>query len=179
MQKKWIRILQTIFHIYSEAQYIGVLSDEAKLEQLKDAKVQKAASEFENLPLTIGTELSIVPEIVFTAETDDEIVLGKLQEMLSVEAEAVSITVDGELALYVNDMDTYDEVIQELKLQSVTEQELNEFEARKASTEILPALKENETRITDIIINGDIQAEPVISKLLDNIMTVDEAVTLS
>ena len=50
--------------------------------------------------------------------------------MLSVEAEAVGISVDGELAFYVNDQTAYDEVIRKLKLQSVTEKELNEFEAR-------------------------------------------------
>ena len=46
----------------------------------------------------------MIPERVFTAGTDDELVLGKLQDMLSVEAEAIGISIDGELALYVNDM---------------------------------------------------------------------------
>ena len=72
----------------------------------------------------------MIPERVFTAETDDDIVLEKLQEMLSVEAEAIGVSIDGELAFYVNDMATYNEVIRKLKLQSVTEKELNEFEAR-------------------------------------------------
>ena len=122
--------LSTIFHIYSEGEYVGVISDEEKLEQLKEEELQKAASEFENLPLTIGTDLSVIPERVFTAETDDEPVLEKLQDMLSVEAEAIGVIIDGELAFYVNDMAAYDEVIRKLKLQSVTEKKLNEFEAR-------------------------------------------------
>ena len=120
--------------------------------------MEKAASEFENLPLTIGTDLSVIPERVFTAETDDDIVLEKLHEMLSVEAEAIGVSIDGELAFYVNDMATYDEVIRELKLQSVTEKELNEFEARTASSEPIPPLKENETRIINIFMSGEIQA---------------------
>ena len=41
--------LQTIFHIYSDGEYIGVLSDEKKLEQLKEDKLNEAASEFEKL----------------------------------------------------------------------------------------------------------------------------------
>ena len=36
---------------------------------------------------------------------------------------------------------TYDEVIRELKLQSVSEKELNEFEARKASSESYTPIK--------------------------------------
>ena len=152
--------LSTIFHIYSKGEYVGVISDEEKLEKLKKEELQKAASEFENLPLTIGTDLSVIPERVFTAETDDSIVFEKLHEMLSVEAEAIGVSIDGELAFYVNDMATYDEVIRKLKLQSVTEKELNEFEARTASSETVPPLKVDETRIANILISGEIQAVP-------------------
>jgi murein DD-endopeptidase MepM/ murein hydrolase activator NlpD len=152
--------LLTIFHIYSKGEYVGVISDEKKLEELKKEELQKAASEFKNLPLTIGTDLSVIPERVFTAETDDDNVLEKLHEMLSVEAEAIGVSIDGELAFHVNDMDAYDEVIRKLKLQSVTEKELNEFEARTASSESIPPLTEGETRIANILISGEIQAVP-------------------
>ncbi|WP_318616556.1 peptidoglycan DD-metalloendopeptidase family protein [Sporosarcina sp. YIM B06819] len=169
--------LLTIFHIYSDGEYVGVLSDEKKLEQLKAEELQKAASEFENLPLTIATDLSVIPERVFTAEVDDEIVLEKLHDMLSVEAEAVSIIIDGEPAFYVNDMAAYDEVIRKLKLQSVTEKELNEFEARTKSSESIPALKDNETRIANILMSSEIQ--PVADKTAPNeVRTVEEAVVL-
>ncbi|MEK5040644.1 peptidoglycan DD-metalloendopeptidase family protein [Sporosarcina sp. FSL K6-3457] len=169
--------LLTIFHIYSDGEYVGVLSDEAKLEQLKEEELQKAASEFENLPLTIGTDLSVIPERVFTVGVDDEIVLEKLHDMLSVEAEAIALTIDGELAFYVNDMATYDEVIRELKLQSVTEKELNEFEARTKSSESIPALQDNETRIANIVMSSDIQAEAG-KTLPTEVRNIEEAVTL-
>ena len=74
--------LLTIFHIYSKGEYVGVIADQEKLEELKEEELQKAASEFENLPLTIGTDLSVIPERVFTAETDDDIVLEKLQDAI-------------------------------------------------------------------------------------------------
>ena len=79
--------------------------------------------------------------------------------MLSVEAEAIGVSIDGELAFYVNDMTTYNEVIRKLKLQSVSEKKLNEFEARTASTEPIPPLKEDETRIVNILISGEITGE--------------------
>ncbi|WP_203248290.1 peptidoglycan DD-metalloendopeptidase family protein [Sporosarcina beigongshangi] len=169
--------LATIFHIYSNGAYIGVLSDEEKLERLKEEELQKAASEFENLPLTIGTDLSVIPERVFTVGADDNTVLEKLQGMLSVEAEAIAITIDEELAFYVNDMAAYDEVIRKLKLQSVTEKELNEFEARTKSSESIPALQENETRIANILMSGEIRAEA--SKTAPSeVRNIEEAVTL-
>lgn len=152
--------LSTIFHIYSKGEYVGVITDQEKLEELKEEELQKAASKFKDFPLTIGTDLSVIPERVFTAETDDDTVLEKLHGMLSVEAEAIGVSINEELAFYVNDMATYNEVIRNLKLQSVSEKKLREFEARTTSTEPIPALKEDETRIVNILISGEMQAVP-------------------
>lgn len=167
----------TIFHIYSEGEYIGGISDETKLDQLKEEELKKAASEFEDFPLTIGTDLSIVPERVFAIATDDEVVLGKLQDMLSVEAEAIGMKIDDELALYVKDRVDYDEVIQKLKLKSVTEKELVEFEDYESSTTSIPPLEENETRIVNIMMSADVQSVPE-QVAPEEVLTVDEAVTL-
>jgi murein DD-endopeptidase MepM/ murein hydrolase activator NlpD len=152
--------LSAIFHIYSKGEYVGVIADQEKLEEMKEEELQKAAAEFKDLPLTIGTDLSVIQERVFTAETDDDSVLEKLQGMLSVEAEAIGVSIDEELAFYVNDMDTYNEMIRKLKLQSVSEKKLNEFEARSVSSEPIPPLKEDETRIVNILFSGEIQAVP-------------------
>lgn len=152
--------LLTIFHIYSKGEYVGVIADQEKLEELKKDELEKAASKFKSLPLTIGTDLSVIPERVFTAQTDDDIVLEKLDGMLSVEAKAVGVLIDGEPAFYVKDMNTYNEVIRMLKLQFVSEEKLNEFEARTASSEQIPPLKEDETRIVNILISGEMKAVP-------------------
>ncbi|MER2089201.1 MAG: M23 family metallopeptidase, partial [Sporosarcina sp.] len=125
----------------------------------------------------IGTDLSVIPERVFTEATEDGVVLEKVHEMLSVEAEAVGVAIDGELAFYVNDMDTYYEMMRKLKLQSVTNKELTEFEASKSSSESIPPLKENETRIMDIVISSDIQA--IDGKTSpEEVRTAEEAIAL-
>ena len=168
----------TLFHIYSEGEYIGGLSDETKLNQLKEDKLKKAESEFEDLPLTIGTDLSIVPERVFTIEgTDDDEVLEKLQDMLTVESEAVGINIDGKRVLHVRDQVAYDEVLRELKLQAVTEQELIEYEKFEATSKSIPPLKENQTRLVKIMMSTDIEttADQVAPK---EVLTVDQAIKL-
>lgn len=168
---------QTVFHVYSDSKYVGMVSDEKRIEQLKQEELEKAASEYTDLPLTIGTELSVVPERVFSAGTDDEEVLGKLQDMLTVEAEAIGIQIDEETALYVKDMADFEEVIQELTLQTVTEEELAKFEARQQSTESLPPLKENETRLATIQFSADIQ--PTEGQTTpEEVRSVEEAMTL-
>lgn len=168
--------LLTIFHVYSNGDYIGVLSDEAKLEQLKEDKLKEAASTFKNYTLTIGADLSIVPERVFTASEEDKLVLDKLQETLAVEAEAIGMNINGKPVLYVNNMAEYDEVIRQLKLQAVTEEELNQYEAQKASSTSLPPLKEDETRLIEILLSEEVKAVKEQVAPTD-ILTVDEAIT--
>ncbi|MFC5601679.1 peptidoglycan DD-metalloendopeptidase family protein [Sporosarcina koreensis] len=169
--------IHTVYHVYSDSKYVGMLSDEKKIEQLKQEKLEKAASEYEGLPLTIGTELSVVPEKVFSVGTDDEQVLGKLQDMLTVEAEAIGVQIGEETAFFVKDMADYEEVIQELTLQTVTEQELAEFKARQQSTEPIPPLKENETRLAAIKFSAEIQATEG-QTAPDEVRSVQEAMTL-
>lgn len=169
--------LSTIYHIYSQEDYIGSLSDESKLEQVKEEKLEQTASEFEDLPLSIKENYSVVPERVFTIGTDDEAVLEELGDLVTVEAEAVAVMVDGEPALYVQDQEAYEEVIRELKLQSVTETELADFEARAKATTPIPPLKEDETRVIDIFMSADIEAKDGKTEPQD-ILSVEEALIL-
>ncbi|WP_172370288.1 M23 family metallopeptidase [Sporosarcina jiandibaonis] len=166
--------IQTIYHVYWKGEHIGGLSDKTKLDELKSLKLDKAAKEFEDLSLKISTDLSIVPERVFEIGIEDAVVIEKLQKLVSVEAEAVGIEVDGERQLNVKDKTAYDEVIRALKLQTVTEQELIDFEK---STKDIPPLKENETRITKIVMNADLNAIKAVVPPKE-VMTVDEAVKL-
>ena len=82
------------------------LSDEKKLEQLKEEELKKAASEFEYYS-HYGSELnlSVVPERVFTAETDDEPFSRNFKICYPLKRKQSVFHVDGEMALYVNDHD--------------------------------------------------------------------------
>ena len=151
--------LATVYHVYSSGEYVGSLSDEEKLEQLKESAVKKAATQYSNFELSADANLSVIPERVFTSLTNDEDVLDKLQTMLTVEAEAIAVIIDGETVFYVKDMSAYKEVVHRLKLQSVSEAQLNALEATSVSAQPLPVLKEGETRLVDIMISGDMKAE--------------------
>ncbi|AOV06372.1 M23 family metallopeptidase [Sporosarcina ureilytica] len=169
--------LQTIYHVYSNDEYIGLLSDKEKLEQLKENIVKERSSQFEDFTLTIGNNLSIIPEKVFSANINDDSILDRLQKTLAVEAEAMGIQVDDEVALYVKDEASYESVIRELKLQTVSEQELDEYEAANKSNSSLPPLKENETRIVDIILSSELQ--PISGTVApEEVLTIAEALEL-
>ncbi|MHA6260962.1 peptidoglycan DD-metalloendopeptidase family protein [Sporosarcina sp. CAU 1771] len=168
--------LLTIYHVYSNGEYIGALSDESTLEQLKEEKLNEAKTEYVDYTLTIGTDLSIIPERVFTTGHNDDLVVEKLEESLVVEAKAIGMNIGGEQVLYVNNMTDYDDVLRQLKLKSVTEEELQTYETQKASTDSLPPLVENETRLVEILFSEEV--EPVEGQAPPtDILTVDEAIT--
>jgi murein DD-endopeptidase MepM/ murein hydrolase activator NlpD len=169
------KLFQKIFHIYASGEYVGAVSEERAIQDMIDKKVAETSSQFESLKMSDGTNLSIIPEHVFFTETNDTETLDKLDELLVVTADAFALSVNDEIAVYVKDLEAYHEVIRKLKLQSVTEKELNELEARKDSTDSLPPLNINETRILKIDIKESIsgvtkQAKP------EHILTVEQAV---
>ncbi|GKV57709.1 peptidase M23 [Sporosarcina sp. NCCP-2222] len=169
--------LHTVYHVYTNGTYVGIIEDKEKLDQLKEAKIKEVAADFGNLPLTIGTELSIVPEKVFTAGTEEQAVFDKLEDVLTVQSEAVGVQIGGKTAFYVKDKQAYDEVLRQLKLQSVTEAELAAYEARTSSEQPIPALKEDETRISEIVFSSDVQPMDGLADPED-VLSVNKALKL-
>jgi murein DD-endopeptidase MepM/ murein hydrolase activator NlpD len=167
--------LQKIFHIYASGEYIGAVSNENVVKDIVEEKIAETSSQYDDLRLNEGLKISIISEQVFNLETNDTETIEKLGELVTVAADAFALSVNDEIAVYVKDLNSYHEVIRKLKLQSVSEKELTELEARKGSIDSLPPLKEDETRILDVVLKESVsgvtqQAKP------EEIMTVDEAV---
>ena len=153
--------LKEIYHIYSDGKYVGALSDQTEMEIMMNQKVEDLRSQYKDFSLKAGSNLSIVPEQVFTASTNDEATLQKLDELIEVNAKAFALSVNDEMAVYVKDLDAYQEAVHKLKLHFVSEEELKALETRKDSTEALPELKENETRIAELILKEKVSGVTV------------------
>ncbi|WP_391205994.1 peptidoglycan DD-metalloendopeptidase family protein [Psychrobacillus sp. L4] len=169
--------LKEIYHIYANGHYVGSLSDKKEIQKIIERKEQATSIQYEDLSIKAGSNLSIVPEQVFTQSTNDEATLKKLDKIIEVEATAFALSINDEMAVYVKDLSAYQEVIRKLKLHFVTEEELNELDARKGSHESLPELKENETRIADINLKEKVSGVTVSVKP-KKIVTPDDAVKL-
>lgn len=167
--------LQKIFHIYASGEYVGSISDKSKVIELVEAKINQASSQYNELNLRNGSDISFISEQVFTNETKDEKTLEKLDELVTVTAEAFALSVNDEIAVYVNDIDSYHEVVRKLKLQSVSEAQLTKLEARKDSIDSLPPLKENETRILEVNLKERVSGSTKLTKP-ELIFTTEEAV---
>ncbi len=166
---------QTIHHVYLDDEYIGLVADEEKLEQLQAEKIEEAKKEYAEYSLAIQESLSIVPERVFSVKADDESVLTQLDQELAVETEGIGVQVNDEIALHVKDEESYEEVIKAFTLQSVSEEELVAYEAAQEEDTEFHELAEGETRIAKMIFSADM--EPITEKIKpEEILTVSEAV---
>ncbi|PLR78287.1 peptidase M23 [Bacillus sp. V3-13] len=172
--------LTTVYYVYFGDQYIGTVTDKHVVQKLINEKLTAAKELNSNLDLTIGDDLTYIPEQVFRtkANANNEEVLKKLETELTVGAEATALVIDGQQIAYVKDKSTAEAVIKQLKLQYVTEEQLKELEGRAAADpNSLPPLKENETRILDVQLTKEVSFSEA-KTTPNNILSVDEAVAL-
>lgn len=167
--------LATIYHMYTEGQYIGAISDKTKVDQLIKEKIEASKSQFDGLSLTAGNNFSYVEEKVFTPATDDAATLQQVEDLIDVNANAFAISINDEVAAYVKDLDAYNEVMRKVKLSYISEEQLNFLEARKNATDTLPELKAGETRITDLVIKETVFGASMVAEP-EEVLSVEEAV---
>ncbi|QCR34311.1 M23 family metallopeptidase [Lysinibacillus sp. SGAir0095] len=149
---------EKIYHVYVGDTYVGAVSNEVAVTEIIETKEQEAKAIYQDYVFDGDSSVTLIPEQVFSYETDDANTIAKLNEEMIVEAESYALQIDGQPVLYLKDQAAYEETIRLLKLQYVTAEELQKYEAN-ASIETLPALKADETRIKEIklveAISGD------------------------
>lgn len=141
--------IEKIYHVYVGDTYIGIVSDEEAVNKIIETKEQQAKALYKDFQIDASSNVTLIPEQVFSSQTDDSETLAKLDKEMVVEAESYALQINGQPVIYLKDQADYEATIRLLKLQYVTEQQLKQFEAN-ASLGTLPALKANETRIKEI-----------------------------
>ncbi|QED49925.1 M23 family metallopeptidase [Cytobacillus dafuensis] len=172
--------LTTVYYVYVDDQYIGTVTDKSKIESLIDQKVEEEQSLYQNLNLSLNSEVSFIPEQVFHANSvaNNSQVAEEIVKEINVQADATALVIGGKPVAYVENKDKAKEVLDQLKLKYVSEAELKAVEAKKAAdTATLPPLKENESRILDVRLSEEVSTfdekiEPA------KIMSVENAVKL-
>ncbi|ATP42296.1 hypothetical protein CSE16_21020 [Solibacillus sp. R5-41] len=165
---------EKIFHVYVADSYMGAVADEAAVQQIIEQKEKEASVQFKGLNIDASSSVSLIPEQVFKVEADEQATLAKLQDSITVQAQAYSVQVDGKDVAYLKDENDFKAAINGLKLQYVTPTELNELEARP-TTASLPPLKDDETRIVDLTLSSEVKGKQVEVAPAE-ILTVDEAI---
>lgn len=169
--------LTTVYHVYNNHEYIGTVSDKEAVEKIVEEKEDVLKESTKDMDLNFGSNIEYIKEQVFHSTANDKETIEKLENVIQLQAEASAIMIDGAPVVYLENQETAEDVINRLKLNYITQAQLDEVEARKAapSTE-LPPLAENETRILDVreSKNVSFDSENVTP---DKIMSAEEAVT--
>lgn len=134
--------IDKIYHVYIGDQYIGAVSDEKSIEETIELKEQEIRSQYSQYKLDGASQVTVVPEQVFSYETSDEQILGKLKEELVIEAEAYAVKINGNVIAYVPNVEEFNKALRLLKLQFVSENALKQYESG-TSTNVNIAFQEN------------------------------------
>ena len=169
--------LNQIYHVYLENEYMGAVDSQKAIDNLILQKEEEASIQYKELSINAGANVKVIPELVYRSEVNTEETIAKVNEALVVEAEAYKVTVNGETVAYLKDNKEYEEVIKQLKLQYISEQQLEDWSATKLSNEQLSPLQLNETRIVDIFIIEDIKGEAA-KTIPSEVLSVEQVVEL-
>ncbi len=149
-----------IYHVYVANTYVGSVSDEATVAQIVKQKEIEASKQYKNMELDAGSDITIVPEQVFTVDTNEAQAVKDLQQAITVQAKAYSLQVGETAVATLKAKEDIEAVIDGLKLQYVTQNQLQELKNDTDSS--LPALQKNETRIVDIELSEEIVTEEAL-----------------
>ncbi|TWD99633.1 murein DD-endopeptidase MepM/ murein hydrolase activator NlpD [Neobacillus bataviensis] len=166
-----------IYHVYLNGTYLGNVTDKNVVNKLIAEKVDTARKSFTNVDLKIEPQVQYIPEQVINSTANNQETVNHFNNIFQLEAESSAIMIDGTPVVYLDNKDSAEEVIRKLKLQYVSEPQLDELEARsKQKDEVLPPLQENETRLLDVRLSKDVSIEEK-NITPEKIMTADDAVT--
>lgn len=169
--------LTTIYHVYLNGTYIGNVTDKAVIDRVLAEKEDSLKKSFEGKNLKIGSQVQYVPEQVFRANANNLEAIQTVKDTFEIQAESSAIVIDGNPIVYLESKEAAEKVLKQLKLQFVSEEQLAELDARKASANTsLPPLAENQTRLLDVRLSKNVSID-VENIAPEKIMTPEEAVT--
>ncbi len=167
--------IKEIYHIYSGNEYIGAVSNQEAVEEMIEQKKQEAISQYKGLTVEAGSNITIIPEQVFTVAVNEAKTVEKLAGALALEAEAHALLVDGQAVAYVKDAADYEKAIDLLKLRYVSQQELDALEG--ATAELVPFNQNDQTRVVEVSLTKPVTGEKAKVDPAQ-ILTPEEAVEL-
>ncbi|KUP09995.1 peptidase M23 [Bacillus coahuilensis m2-6] len=167
---------ETVYHVYMNNEYFGVVSNPNELDQYIDSSLKEATTKYD-IEVSSNGDVKYVSEMVFNPHVNNQEVMDKVKASFVLEAEAAAIVIGDNEPIYVQNEEQAEEVLRQIKLQYVSEKELLQFDTQPSSIEALPPLAEDETRISKIYFK---QSSEIKKTKVDpsHVLSVDEAIQL-
>ncbi|MGE7691031.1 peptidoglycan DD-metalloendopeptidase family protein [Lysinibacillus sp. NPDC097214] len=166
--------LNKIYHVYVGNKYIGAVSNEKAIEEIIASKEKEVGQNYKELSIDASSSVKVIPEKVFSNQTKDVEILEKLEQSLVVQSPSFTLSVNDKPVVSLKDAKDYEDTIRMLKLQYVSQQELNSLYVNQQSTNV-PPLQTGEARLVDVSFKQEVSG--TTQKVAPNaIVTPTEAV---
>lgn len=163
--------VDTVYHIYSEGELLGTVSDKTVIDEVLSKKIKEAEGTYGELNFSVEDQITYVSERVYTPLYDNKEAVKNVNHSFNVLADAEGIVVNGKAAAFVSNKEDADQVIKRLMMKYVPEEVLTELE--NGSKEV----KNNDFVYIDVHLEEKVTSaeEKVVP---EDILSVDQAVEL-
>lgn len=171
-------LLGTVYHVYLNGERVGAVDNKEQLDKALEAKVESVQKDHKELELTVGEQVSVVPEKVFRPSAQNKETIDTVIKQVEVKASASALSIEGEEVVLLKNKEEAEKVMELLKLDYVSKEDLKAFEERNKNQEAkLPELKVDESRVLDVSVTEKVSYS---DKDVDpkNVLSVKEAVEL-
>lgn len=145
--------LTTVYNVYLNHTYMGTVTDKNVVEKEIADKMDNIKKSNTNVDITVNPTIEYKVKQVTHSTANNQEAIQNIDNTIeqNTETAPAAIVVDGKPVVYLNSIKTANDVMKKFELKYVSEEQLNELDARKASPNTaLPPLKENETRLVDV-----------------------------
>lgn len=168
--------ISTVYHVYLNEERIGVVDNKEVIEKAIDKKINEAKTEYNNFQLT-AEGLTYIAEKTFRPNATNRETTEAFLSKVEVVTEATALVVNGEPIAFLKTKEEAEKVIRHLKLKFISEEVLQEVEARKLAGTSAPEASEDQSIILDVTLSAEVSLnEEEISP--SQILSVEDAVKL-
>ncbi len=167
--------LVSVYHIYHDGKYMGTVDKQEVIEEFSTLKINKIKDKYKDLQLTVE-DIEIIPEEMFRPVFNNAEVVENLEKDLDVVVEATVLNINDQEVAAFQDSSIAKNVLDEYKQKFVSKKVLDDLASQQVN-EPLPALKEGQSRITDVSFTEDVTLET--KKVLpERILTSEQGLNL-
>ncbi|KGP92664.1 hypothetical protein N780_14925 [Pontibacillus chungwhensis BH030062] len=125
--------IPTVYHVYVDGEHLGIVDDKKVVQEHVEEKIDTAEQKHKDLPLTVGEEVTYVPEKMFRPAFNNKQLVQSLEDELSIKVDGVKIEIAGKTVGFMASKDQADQALKKIKTQYISSEKLKAFE--KMSTE--------------------------------------------
>ncbi|QST00049.1 M23 family metallopeptidase [Pontibacillus sp. ALD_SL1] len=168
--------IPTVYHVYVDGEHLGIVDNKRVVQEYVEEKIDKAEQKHKDLPLTVGEEVTYVPEKMFRPAFNNEQLVQSLEDELSIKVDGVKIEVSGKPIGFVASKEQAVQALEKIKTQYISSEKLKAFEKMSVEQKEQP-VDVGDSTIIDVSLSEKVSLsnEKISPK---DILTVNDMVKL-